>query len=103
MNCPRCPAPLICPEGGIAYCDRCGWGTPEWWAEHPPKEEPEEVLRGIEESLTVENIRLEQRISKLEKRNGELIDGILTHRRDTAPGASDVDRTLWATVIDPVP
>ena len=39
MNCPCCPHPLTMPEGGIAYCQGCGWGTPEWWEKHPPKED----------------------------------------------------------------
>lgn len=78
MNCPNCPSPLICPEGGIAYCSECGWGMPLW-------------------------VEKQERIRALEKRNGELIDAILTHRRDTAPGATAVDRKLWATVIDPIP
>lgn len=66
MNCPNCPSPLVCPEGGQAYCPECGWG-------------------------------------RTQKRVGELIDAILTHRRDTSPGASAADRKLWATVVDPVP
>jgi hypothetical protein len=33
-----CPRPLIQPEGGVAYCDGCGWGTPKWWADHPTQD-----------------------------------------------------------------
>jgi hypothetical protein len=33
-----------------------------------------------------------------QKRVGELIDAILTHRRDTPPGASATDQKLWGTV-----
>ena len=83
MNCPNCPSPLVCPEGGNAYCLECGWGTVQWWAK---KYGEVNVMLG-----------------NLQKRKGELIDAILTHRRDTPPGASAAYAALWATVIDPVP
>ena len=100
MNCPNCPAPLICPEGGIAYCTDCGWGTVEWWAK---KYSELNVRLGELQGQVNAALDEEETVRKLQKRRGELIDAILTHRRDTPPGASDVDRTLWATVVDPVP
>lgn len=31
MNCPNCPYSLTQPEGGMAYCDTCGWGNRDWF------------------------------------------------------------------------
>ncbi len=100
MNCPNCPSSLICPEGGIGYCSECGWGTTQWWAD---KYALARVRVGELQAELKPLTDQRDRIRDLEKRRGELIDAILTHRRETAPGASDVDRKLWATVIDPIP
>lgn len=40
-----------------------------------------------------------QRITGLQKRNGELIDAILQHKIDTTPGSVEpADRELWNTI-----
>jgi hypothetical protein len=95
VNCPNCPSSLICPEGGIGYCGECGWGTTQWWAD---KYALANVRIGELQAQLNAAIDGRDRIRELELRIGELIDAILTHRRETPPGASNIDHVLWNAV-----
>ena len=116
MNCPNCPSPLVCPEGGVAYCTECGWGrTLESMRLHEIAEALENMPRLGDEFddpegrryLQISDTLVEQIVAAIrkapetdwQKRVGELIDAILLHRRDTPPGASTIDQKLWGEVL----
>lgn len=65
MNCPKCTGALIQPEGGVAYCDACGWGNRDWY------------IRQYNLACT----RVQQVMATPDPRVGELLAAIIEHKQ----------------------